>query len=79
MPIYEYKCEACGQRKEMLQGSAEKPSLKCTHCGSTDFKKLISAAFVSSGLRENKGKTCCGRDERCETPPCSIDEKCIRD
>lgn len=76
MPIYEYECKSCGQIQEILQKSAEEPSLKCTHCGGTDFKKLISAAFVSTGISANKGKTCCGRDERCETPPCSVDGAC---
>ena len=76
MPIYEYKCKSCGQIQEILQGSAEVPTLKCTNCGNTEFKKLISAAFVSAGLSANNGKTCCGKDERCETPPCSIDGEC---
>jgi putative FmdB family regulatory protein len=76
MPIYEYECKSCGQIQEIIQASGEKLSLKCTHCGSSDFKKLISAAFVSTGLSANKGKTCCGRDERCDTPPCSIDGTC---
>jgi hypothetical protein len=25
------------------------------------------------------GSTCCGRSERCDTPPCSNDGKCQRD
>jgi putative FmdB family regulatory protein len=76
MPIYEYECKSCRQIQEILQGSAEEPALKCAHCGSTDFKRLISAAFVSTGAFAHKGKTCCGRDERCETPPCSINDTC---
>jgi putative FmdB family regulatory protein len=76
MPIYEYKCQSCGQTQEILQGSVEAPALKCAHCGSTDFKKLISAAFVSTRISAHNGKTCCGKDERCETPPCSIEGEC---
>ena len=76
MPIYEYECKSCGQVQELLQGSAEVPSLKCNDCGNTDFKKLISAAFVSTGKFDKNCKTFCDRDERFEEPPCSIDGKC---
>jgi hypothetical protein len=24
------------------------------------------------------GKTCCGRDERCESPPCGTERGCMR-
>jgi putative FmdB family regulatory protein len=56
MPIYEYECKSCRQIQEILQGSAEEPALKCAHCGSTDFKRLISAAFVSTGAFLTKVK-----------------------
>jgi putative FmdB family regulatory protein len=76
MPIYEYKCKSCEEIQEILQRSAEEPSLKCTNCGSADFKKLISAAFISTGTFTPECKTCGERDERCEELPCSIDGKC---
>ncbi len=76
MPIYEYKCKSCGQVQEVLLGSKETASLECPNCGGSDFTRLFSAAFVSTGAFSNKGKTCCGKDERCEEPPCAIDDKC---
>jgi len=76
MPIYEYECKSCGQVQEVLQGSAETPSLKCNDCDNKDFKKLISAAFVSTGTFDKNCKTCRDKDERCEELPCSIDGKC---
>jgi hypothetical protein len=31
------------------------------------------------GSSNPKGTTCCGMDERCDTPPCSSDGICKRD
>ncbi len=44
MPIYEYRCEACGFQKEFLQKSSEEPLRTCPECNTDAFAKLISAA-----------------------------------
>jgi len=44
MPIYEYRCGACGFQKEFLQRIADKPLSKCPECGKRAFNKLVSAA-----------------------------------
>jgi putative FmdB family regulatory protein len=44
MPIYEYRCGACGYEMELLQRIAEEPLLKCPACGQEQLRKLISAA-----------------------------------
>ena len=44
MPIYEYQCEACGHRLEILQKISEEPLSECPACGRPDLRKLISAA-----------------------------------
>ena len=44
MPIYEYKCEACGHRLEALQKLSEEPLSDCPECGRPSLQKLISAA-----------------------------------
>jgi putative FmdB family regulatory protein len=44
MPIYEYRCSACGHEKEVLQRISDKPLAKCPECGKRSFKKLVSAA-----------------------------------
>jgi putative FmdB family regulatory protein len=41
MPLYEYKCEACGEVTEVLQKFSDEPLAKCPHC-SGRVKKLIS-------------------------------------
>jgi putative FmdB family regulatory protein len=45
MPIYEYKCEACGKRMEKLQKLSDPPCKKCPHCGGA-LKKLISSPAI---------------------------------
>lgn len=44
MPIYEYRCEACGHQEEFLQKVSEPPLSVCTKCGKASFQKLLSAA-----------------------------------
>lgn len=44
MPIYEYRCGACGHEFEQIQKISDKPLLECPDCGKTALKKLISAA-----------------------------------
>lgn len=50
MPIYEYKCDACGHVFESLQKISESPLVVCPECGKEALKKLISSpAFRLKG------------------------------
>ena len=44
MPIYEYRCEACGHQEEFLQKVSEPPLTECPACRKKAFTKLLSAA-----------------------------------
>jgi putative FmdB family regulatory protein len=44
MPIYEYKCAACGHQEDHLQKLTEKVLSKCPACGKKAYKKMLSAA-----------------------------------
>ena len=44
MPIYEYRCAACGFQEEHLQKVSEPPLTVCPSCGKPKFEKLLSAA-----------------------------------
>jgi putative FmdB family regulatory protein len=44
MPIYEYRCGACGFEKEYLQRISDAPLTDCPQCGKSALKKLVSAA-----------------------------------
>ena len=43
MPIFEYKCRACGKRFSTLVGmTAEADDVRCPACGSVEADKLVS-------------------------------------
>ena len=44
MPIYEYRCDACGFQKEHLQKMSEPQLTTCPECGKESYNKLLSAA-----------------------------------
>ena len=44
MPIYEYRCAACGFQNEYLQKVSEPLLTVCPECGKETFKKLLTAA-----------------------------------
>lgn len=44
MPIYEYRCAACGHHLEALQKMSESPLRKCPDCGKSQLKRLVSAS-----------------------------------
>jgi putative FmdB family regulatory protein len=44
MPIYEYRCGACGHHLEALQKMTESPLRKCPDCGKSRLKRLVSAS-----------------------------------
>jgi putative FmdB family regulatory protein len=77
MPIYEYRCCDCNTSFEVLLRSSE--TVVCPNCGGTSLDKLISAPFISSGHKARPaGQTCCGRAERCDSPPCNEGGTCSR-
>jgi len=43
MPIYEYRCEACGHTLDALQKISDPPLADCPECKATALKRLISA------------------------------------
>jgi putative FmdB family regulatory protein len=51
MPLYDYRCRACGNQFEALvRGSVVPP---CPACGSSDLERLLSHFAVSSeGMRQ---------------------------
>ena len=44
MPIYEYRCSACGHDLEALQKMTDAPLRKCPECGKAQLKRLVSAS-----------------------------------
>ncbi|MBI3265154.1 MAG: zinc ribbon domain-containing protein, partial [Acidobacteria bacterium] len=46
MPLYEYECEACGRRFELIQRFSDPPQETCTSCGGGPVHKLISSPAI---------------------------------
>ncbi len=44
MPIYAYKCSACGHAKDVLQKMSDAPLSTCPECGQETFSKQVTAA-----------------------------------
>ena len=64
MPIYSYKCNACGHQSDVLQKISDEPLTKCPACGKDSYSKQLTAAgFVLKGggwyvtdFKDQKGK-----------------------
>jgi putative FmdB family regulatory protein len=44
MPIYAYRCDACGHEAEVLRKVSDTPLTTCPACGKEAFNKLLTAA-----------------------------------
>jgi putative FmdB family regulatory protein len=50
MPLYEYRCEACGSTFEKIRKFSDEPLTVCEKCGKGPVQKLISSpAFQFKG------------------------------
>jgi len=43
MPIYEYRCTACGHELEALQKFSDEPLKNCPECSQGSLQKLVSS------------------------------------
>jgi putative FmdB family regulatory protein len=78
MPIYDFRCQDCGRVSELLLRGEEGQTARCSGCGSENLERLVSAPHMIRREAVSPGSTCCGRAERCDKPPCSIDDGCQR-
>ncbi|MDR7295709.1 putative FmdB family regulatory protein [Pelomonas aquatica] len=44
MPIYAYRCSACGHAKDVLQKLSDAPLTTCPACAAETFSKQVTAA-----------------------------------
>lgn len=58
MPLYEYRCEACGHRFELWQRmGADKEGVSCPSCGSREVARLWSTFASSSSASSGSPST----------------------
>lgn len=70
MPIFEFKCDECGAEFESMVPAGQKNAVSCPGCGSIKLNKLFSIFTTPGSRSQSRGLTCCGREERCDSPPC---------
>jgi putative FmdB family regulatory protein len=46
MPLYEYECEACGKRFEIIQKFSDAPPDTCRVCGKGPVRRLMSSPAI---------------------------------
>ena len=46
MPLYEYKCEACHRRFEVIRKFSDPPLEVCTLCGKGPVQRLMSSPAI---------------------------------
>jgi putative FmdB family regulatory protein len=49
MPVYEYKCNGCGNQFEMRQKFSDAPVTECPQCGGEVAKLISATAFTLKG------------------------------
>ncbi len=57
MPIYEYRCEACGHQLEVIQKMSDPLLSECPHCYEEKLAKLMSAG--SFQMKSNTAAPVC--------------------
>ena len=62
MPVYEYCCDACGERFELFVRSfSQKTTPTCPKCGSAEVHKAVSLCGVAGeGGRSQSSAASCG-------------------
>ena len=73
MPIYSYKCNACGHQSDVLQKMSDAPLTICPACGKGSYSKQLTAAgFVLKGggwyVTDFKDQKAKGQDKAENTP-----------
>jgi putative FmdB family regulatory protein len=63
MPLFEYRCQECGNDCEIIVTSSESIPM-CPTCGSSKLDKLLSVPSALSGVGKpsasESGMSCCG-------------------
>ena len=65
MPLYEYRCRACGERFEVLQRlGADGHGLQCPRCGTAQPERVLST-FAAHGGGARGGEAACDAGTAC--------------
>ncbi len=71
MPIYEFVCNPCDSRFEILTSISRASEVRCPKCGSDNVKRLVSLfaarSATSDGSVQSRGSGC----SSCSSGNCS--------
>lgn len=70
------KCTGCDKDVKRIIGTGIGVIFKGSGFYATDYKNSSSSDGASQ-LGCNRDKTCCGKEERCDRPPCFMTE-CVK-
>jgi putative FmdB family regulatory protein len=72
MPIYEFKCSNCNELFELLLiNKDEEIELKCPHCKSEEFERVLSTASHSMGNRSGGSEGISAQTRTCAGGSCT--------
>ncbi|NLB52863.1 MAG: zinc ribbon domain-containing protein [Syntrophomonadaceae bacterium] len=49
MPIFDFACQDCGKKFDLMISNQDKHKVKCPECGSSQLKQLVSLFSTSTG------------------------------
>ena len=72
MPIYEFKCSKCSAHFELLMmNKNEGVELRCPHCKSEEFERIISSANYSMGSGSGRSQGASVETRNCPSGSCT--------
>lgn len=75
MPIYEFRCEKCGNVQEIIvTGASVEMEMKCKECQGEDLVRIMSCANFSTGSSKSSGSSASGPS--CMNRTCGPDSSC---
>jgi putative FmdB family regulatory protein len=84
MPLYEYECDACGRRFELIQKFSDAHAETCTACGSGPVRRLLSSPaiqfkgtgwYITDYAKKGKTESPSGTDAAGKTAPAESGSK----
>lgn len=75
MPLYEFRCLKCNDCFELLvMKQKDEVELKCPHCGSEDFERIMSASCHSIASSSGKSEGASVQTRNCPSGSCTTYE-----
>jgi putative FmdB family regulatory protein len=73
MPIYEFQCADCSEKKEILfRSNDEKVEMKCEKCGSENLQRVLSSTnFSVSGGGSGAASGATSSTHKCSGGSCT--------